>query len=117
MLFAGVVNAQQPTTATAQNIAHTPQDVHGTTPQVLGKDPAAGNDASAYGCGHGGHHYGGHHYGGHTMADIKLKPQRIRKVIQTTAARSEKQTVVGTVADIQGAVSPVASGSERQAER
>jgi len=65
MLFAGVVNAQQPATATAQNIAHTPQDVHGTTPQVLGKDPAAGNDASAYGCGHGGHHHWGgcgHHH-------------------------------------------------------
>ena len=64
MLFAGVVNAQ-PATATAQNIAHTPHDVHGTTPQVLGKDPSAGNDVSAYCCGH--HHWGGcghHHWGG-----------------------------------------------------
>jgi len=56
MLFAGVVNAQQPAAATVQNIAHTPQDVHGTTPQVLGKDPAAGNDASAYGCCHHRHY-------------------------------------------------------------
>ena len=61
MLFAGVVNAQQPATATAQNIAHTSQDVHGTTSQVLGTGPAAGNDISAYCC---GHHWGGccHHH-------------------------------------------------------
>jgi len=63
MLFAGVVNAQ-PATATAQNIAHTPQDVHGTTPQVLGKDHAAGNDASTLAV----------DAAGTTMADVKLKP-------------------------------------------
>ncbi len=62
MLFAGVVNAQQPATATTHN-------TYGTTSQVLGQSPAAGNDASAYCCHHYGgccQHYGGccHHYGG-----------------------------------------------------
>ena len=37
-----------------------------------------------------------------------------RNVIRTITAGSEKHTVVGTVADIQGAVYPAASGSERQ---
>ncbi len=64
MLFAGVVNAQQPTTATAQN-------TYGVTPQVLGHNTAAGNDASAYGYGHNwggdGHNWGGdgHNWGGY----------------------------------------------------
>ena len=66
MLFAGVVNAQQPTTATAQN-------TYGVTPQVLGHNTAAGNDASAYGYGYGhnwggdGHNWGGdgHNWGGY----------------------------------------------------
>jgi len=37
-----------------------------------------------------------------------------RNVIRTITAGSEKHTVIGTVADIQGVVYPAASGSERQ---
>jgi hypothetical protein len=35
-------------------------------------------------------------------------------VIETITAGSEKHTVIGTAADIQGVVYPAASGSERQ---